>query len=87
MKLLLAEGVSVVAADGKSPLYAAFITVTGPVFSEATPIEGGYSAVVPTADKGKAPVVGQSYVVLTGCNTVVTDETVVAGPAILEITA
>jgi len=32
-----------------------------------------------------APVNGQSYVVLTGCNTTVTDDTVVAGPAVVEI--
>lgn len=60
-------------------VYAAFITVTGPVFVDATPVDGGYEVVVP---KGKA---GQSYVVLTSCNTGATDDTIVAGPAVVEI--
>ncbi|KAH7024455.1 ferritin-like domain-containing protein [Microdochium trichocladiopsis] len=60
-------------------LYAAFIAVTGPTFVEAKPVNGGYSFVIP---KGFA---GQTYVVLTGCDKEVTDDTVVAGPAIIEI--
>ncbi|KAI4285127.1 MAG: hypothetical protein L6R38_000877 [Xanthoria sp. 2 TBL-2021] len=83
---LLTDGYTVKPADGQSQIYAAFITVTGPVFTEATPVEGGFSLTVPTADEGKAPVAGQMYVVLTGCNTVVTDETTAAGPAIVEVT-
>ncbi|KAL8972113.1 MAG: hypothetical protein Q9183_000724, partial [Haloplaca sp. 2 TL-2023] len=72
-------------ADGSSQIYAAFITVTGPVYAEATPVEGGFTLTVPEAEEGNAPIGGQSYVVLTGCNTAVTDETVAAGPAIVEI--
>ncbi|KAL8737739.1 MAG: hypothetical protein Q9181_001396 [Wetmoreana brouardii] len=82
---LLTPKVTVKATDGKSPIYAAFITVTGPVFTEATPVDGGFSLTVPTAPEGTAPIAGQSYVVLTGCNTTVTDDTVAAGPAVLEI--
>ena len=52
--------------DGK--VYAAFITVTGPVFVDAMEVDGGFEVVVP---KGFA---GQSYVVLTSCNTAATDE-------------
>ncbi|KAH7377742.1 ferritin-like domain-containing protein [Pyrenochaeta sp. MPI-SDFR-AT-0127] len=63
--------------DGQ--VYAAFITVTGPVFVDAKPVDGGYEVVVP---KGKA---GQSYIVLTSCNTGATDDTIVAGPAVVEI--
>lgn len=51
----------------------------------ATPVNGGFSLTVPEAPEGSAPVSGQSYVVLTGCNTTVTDDTVAAGPAVLEI--
>jgi len=51
----------------------------------ATPVTGGFSVKVPTAPMGTAPINGQSYVVLTGCNTTVTDDTVAAGPAIVEI--
>lgn len=74
-------------ADGSSQIYAAFITVTGPVFSPATAVDGGYKTTIPEAPEGSAPIAGQSYVVLTGCNTVVTDETVAAGPAVLEVSA
>ncbi|KAL8651160.1 MAG: hypothetical protein Q9210_003414 [Variospora velana] len=72
-------------AAGSTQIFAAFITVTGPVFAEATAVDGGFSVTVPTAPKGTAGIAGQSYVVLTGCNTTVTDETVAAGPAILEV--
>ncbi|KAL8675500.1 MAG: hypothetical protein Q9168_000012 [Polycauliona sp. 1 TL-2023] len=82
---LLTDGYTVKAADGKSQIYAAFITVTGAVFAEATPVQGGFSLTVPEAKEGGAPISGQSYVVLTGCNTSVTDMTTAAGPAVLEI--
>lgn len=62
-------------------VYAAFIAVTGPTFVEAKSVDGGYEVVVP---KGFA---GQSYVVLTSCNTTATDDTILAGPAIVEISA
>jgi hypothetical protein len=60
-------------------LYGAFITVTGPIFVPASKVDGGYTVVVP------AGVKGQSYVVLTPCSDKVTDDTVVAGPAIVEV--
>lgn len=62
-------------------VYGAFITVTGPVFVDAKAVDGGYTVVVP---KG---ISGQSYVVLTSCNTAATDDTIVAGPAIVEVSA
>jgi len=67
--------------ESSGTLYLAFITVTGPIYAEATALTGGsYSAVVP------AGVNGQSYAVLTGCDTGVTDDTIIAGPAIIELT-
>ncbi|KAG8528859.1 uncharacterized protein KY384_006548 [Bacidia gigantensis] len=72
-------------ADGSSQIYAAFITVTGPVFAPATATDGGFTVTVPTAPEGGAPIAGQTYAVLTGCNTTVTDETVAAGPAVFEV--
>lgn len=60
-------------------VYAAFIAVTGPTFVEAKPVDGGFQVEIP---KG---FYGQTYVVLTGCNEAVTDDTVAAGPAIIEI--
>ncbi|KAH7075221.1 ferritin-like domain-containing protein [Paraphoma chrysanthemicola] len=65
----------------KGDVYAAFITVTGPVFATPKAVSGGYEVVVP---KG---IAGQSYVVLTSCNTAATDDTIVAGPAIVEVSA
>lgn len=82
---LLTPGSVLKPADGSSQIYAAFITVTGPVFSPATAVDGGYKTTIPQAPKGTAPIAGQSYVVLTGCKDVVTDDTVAAGPAILEV--
>ncbi|KAI4159642.1 MAG: hypothetical protein LQ342_006409 [Letrouitia transgressa] len=82
---LLTPGYTLKAADGHSPIFGAFITVTGPVFAEATPVDGGFSLTVPTAPEGTAPIAGQSYVVLTACNETVSDNTVAAGPAIVEI--
>jgi len=73
-------GYDLKSADGKAPIYAAFITVTGPIYADATPTKGGFTTVVP---KG---INGQSYVVLTGCKDAVNDETVAAGPAIVEVT-
>lgn len=76
---------TVITAPGGSQIYGAFITVTGPVFAPATAVEGGFTLTVPTAPKGTAPISGQTYVVLTGCNQTVTDDTVAAGPALFEV--
>ncbi|KAK2626473.1 hypothetical protein QTJ16_003648 [Diplocarpon rosae] len=77
---LLTPGYSLVAQDGSAPIYAAFISVTGPIYTDVTAVEGGFKVKVPTG------INGQSYVVLTGCKDQVTDETVAAGPALVEIT-
>lgn len=45
--------------DGVTPIYAGFITVTGPIIADAVPVDGGFKVVVP------AGVNGQTYVVLT----------------------
>lgn len=66
-------------AKQDTPIYAAFIAVTGPTFVPATRVHGGFAVEIP---EGFA---GQTYVVLTGCKDAVTDETVGAGPAIIEI--
>lgn len=62
-----------------SKIYAAFIAVTGPVYVPVLVGKDGYQITIP---KGFA---GQTYVVFTNCNTGVSDDTVVAGPAILEV--
>ena len=72
------------AIDDKCPegLYAAFVTVTGPIF-------------VPVKNEGQgtkfeveipAGVAGQTYVVLNNGDKEVSDDTIVAGPAIVEVT-
>lgn len=65
---------------GDKTLYAAFITVTGPVFTNAEKEGDSYQVTIP------AGVNGQSYCVLTTNKTDATDDNIVAGPAILEIT-
>jgi hypothetical protein len=74
---LLTPGYKFVSGGG--PIYGAFITITGPISCIATPVAGGFTVVVP------AGVKGQSYVVLSGCDKFINDDTVVAGPAIVEI--
>ena len=63
-----------------SNVYAAFITVVGPVFANVTTNGSGmYTITVP------AGIHGQSYLVLTKDPKTVSDDTVIAGPAIVEI--
>jgi len=81
----LTPGSIVTPAVAGSQIYGAFITVTGPVFAPATAVTGGFTLTVPMAPNDTAPISGQTYVVLTGCNTTVTDETVAAGPAAFEV--
>ena len=68
-------------ANGDATIYAAFIAVTGPTFVEAKPVEGGFMVKIP---EGFA---GQTYAVLTSCKDAVNDDTVAAGPAIIEISS
>lgn len=72
----LATGKGFVASES---VYAAFITVTGPIWATVTPSNGGYSVTIPSG------VEGQSYVVLTSSNDKVSDSNIIAGPAILEV--
>jgi hypothetical protein len=60
-------------------VYAAFITVTGPVWADSKQVDGGFEIMVPEGVKG------QSYVVLTSCKEAASDDYIVAGPAIVEI--
>lgn len=76
---LLTPDYTLKAASGEATIYAAFIAVTGPTFVVATPVAGGFSVTIPKGFNG------QSYVVLTGCNESVTDDTTAAGPAIIEV--
>ncbi|KAF5971992.1 hypothetical protein FBULB1_8939 [Fusarium bulbicola] len=80
MVTLMTPGYTLEGAKGQS-VYAAFIAVTGPTFVEAKAVDGGFSVEIP---EGFA---GQTYVVLTGCKDVVSDDTVAAGPAIIEISS
>ncbi|KAL4968232.1 ferritin-like domain-containing protein [Aspergillus stella-maris] len=65
-----------------SDVHAAFITVTGPVWADVMAGQNGEFTV--TIPKG---VMGQSYVVLTNGNKNANDDSIVAGPAIVEIGA
>ena len=64
------------AANGQQ-LYAAFPTREGYLFSDVSQSDNGYTANIPEG------LQGQSYVVLTNQNGVVSDESTVAGPAVL----
>lgn len=80
--LLAGSRVSLATGDGftaSGPIYAAFITVTGPVWATVSPSKGGYAVTIPQG------VEGQSYVVLTSSNDKVSDDDILAGPAILEV--
>ncbi|KAI9838762.1 MAG: hypothetical protein M1837_002328 [Sclerophora amabilis] len=77
---ILTPGFALKPADGSAPLFGAWITVTGPLFVDASPVDGGFELQVPDG------INGQSYVVFTASKEKVTDDTVVAGPALVEIT-
>ncbi|ATY64302.1 Ferritin ribonucleotide reductase [Cordyceps militaris] len=68
-------------ASSDTKIYAAFIAVTGPVFADATPVDGGFQVTIP------AGFAGQTYAVLTSCKDAVNDDTIAAGPAIIEISS
>ncbi|KAM3498778.1 hypothetical protein MY10362_007920 [Beauveria mimosiformis] len=68
-------------ANSDTKIYAAFIAVTGPVFVDATSVDGGFKVQIP---EGFA---GQTYAVLTSCKDAVNDDTIAAGPAIIEISS
>jgi len=70
--------------SGTAKLYAAFITAGGPVFADLTQAGDGVNFSVKVPATG---VAGQSYLVLCNCGERVDDGTIVAGPAILEVTA
>jgi len=80
--LLTGSQVTLATGEGftaSGPVYAAFITVTGPVWVTVRPVKGGYSVTIPQG------IEGQSYVVLTSSNDNVSDDDILAGPAILEV--
>ena len=79
-------GTHLAPADNSSiPLFAAWFQPTGPVFSEVIAIDNGIGPFQTTIPANLLH--GQSYVVLTNCGERVGDDTVLAGPAIVEIVA
>ncbi|KAM3522523.1 hypothetical protein NHJ13051_005621 [Beauveria bassiana] len=79
--VLQTPGYQLQGANSDTKIYAAFIAVTGPVFVDATPVDGGFKVQIP---EGFA---GQTYAVLTSCKDAVNDDTIAAGPAIIEISS
>lgn len=70
------------AADSKAHLYAAFITAGGPVWAKMTPQKHdgmNFGITIP------AGIYGQSYLLFNNCNDTVNDNTVVAGPTLMEV--
>lgn len=79
---LMTQTVMLEPQNGETKLYAAWATHSKPgvVFAEAVNCsETTFDVMVP---KG---VTGQSYVFLTACNDTLTDKTILAGPALIEI--
>ena len=76
---LLTPDYTLQAASGVATIYAAFISVSGPSFAVATPVDGGFTVTIPEDFNG------QSYAVLTSCNETVSDETTAAGPVLIEV--
>lgn len=76
---LKTPGYTIKPKDGILALHAGFITATGLVFENVIPLDDGYIVKVPFG------IAGQNYAVLTRTNETVTDDTVVAGPAIIEV--
>lgn len=63
-----------------SNLSAAFVTITGPVWAPLKLLSNGqFIVTIP------AGVEGQSYIVLTSSMSGVSDDNIVAGPAIVEV--
>ena len=65
------------------PLYAAWMQPTGPVFSDVIAIDEGlgpFQTVVPAS-----VLPGQTYFVLSNCGERVSDDTTLAGPALVEV--
>jgi hypothetical protein len=63
----------------RAQLYGAFVSILGPVFVDLVAVEGGFQAQVP------AGIAGQSYFLLSNCKERVSDDTIVAGPVIVEV--
>ncbi|OAR01624.1 hypothetical protein LLEC1_06796 [Akanthomyces lecanii] len=78
---LSTPGYQLKGSSADTKIYAAFIAVTGPTFADATPVDGGFKVTIP---EGFA---GQTYAVLTSCKDAVNDDTIAAGPAIIEISS
>ncbi|RMJ24197.1 hypothetical protein PHISP_04929 [Aspergillus sp. HF37] len=61
-------------------VFAAFITLLGPVFADLRPeVNGRFSVTVPEG------IMGQSYLVLTSSDREVTHDTILAGPGIVQV--
>ncbi len=64
-------------------LYAAFVTAHGTAYADVIPTQTGMTFSVTVPDG----VNGQSYLLLTNSNTGVSDDTVIAGPALVEVSS
>ncbi|KAL9087192.1 MAG: hypothetical protein Q9159_003759 [Coniocarpon cinnabarinum] len=68
--------------NGKTILYAAWATHGSPAYTPATDVDGCGTHFNTAVPKRTA---GQSFVFLTACNDTLTDSTILAGPALLEV--
>ncbi|KAL8658302.1 MAG: hypothetical protein Q9202_007595 [Teloschistes flavicans] len=85
--LFITYGKDIKIGSDCEPIYAAFLTITGPIFAPTirVPDNGGFKTTVPAPPQGYAPINGFVYVVLSSSNTTLTDDNILAGPATIEI--
>lgn len=79
---LITKDVNLTPGNAETKLYAAWATHGSPNVVFATPVnysETTFDVQVPTG------TAGQSYVFLTACNATLTEKTILAGPALIEI--
>lgn len=83
----LTFGRHIKAGSDSKPIYAAFLTLTGPIFAPTIrlPNNAGFNTTVPAIPKGYVPINGLTYVVLTSSNKTLTDDNILAGPATIEV--
>jgi hypothetical protein len=80
------DSLNLTVASPVSATAAFFITATGPVQAELSGDGQSYCVTIPNnADKTKNAQSGQEYIVLTNDDSTVSDETIVAGPLVVEI--
>lgn len=65
--------------NDRAHLYGAFVSILGPVFVDLVSVSGGFQVRIPEG------IAGQTYFLFSSCKESVSDDTIVAGPVIVEV--